>query len=224
VSLEGVVNLLKAMAKVAVLGLVTWLVLAASWPSLIALTGADGGGAALVARSLTVRLAAITGLAFLVIAALDFGFQRYRHERDLRMTRAEVVREYRETEGDPHVRARIQMLARSQARKRMLRQVPTADVVVVNPTHVAVALRYDPLTAPAPVILAMGERKLAERIRALALAAGVPVIQNVSVARALLAVGTVGRPIPPALYAAVAEILAFVYRRRLRGLPVGVTS
>jgi flagellar biosynthetic protein FlhB len=225
VSPEAIAHFLKAMAKVAALGAVTYVVIAGSWPGLVALTDAGPAAAAAVTRSLVTRLAVVTGVAFFAVAAFDYGFQWFRHEKSLRMTREEVVREHRETEGDPLVKARLTTLARAQARKRMLRRVPGADVVVVNPTHVAVALRYDPQVAPAPVVVAMGERKLAERIKALALAAGVPVIENPPVARALLATGAVGRPIPPALYAAVAEILAFVYRRRAaeRGLPVGVT-
>jgi flagellar biosynthetic protein FlhB len=129
------------------------------------------------------------------------------------MTRDEVVREHRETEGDPIVRARMRSIARAMARKRMMQAVPTADVVVVNPTHVAVALRYDPGEIAAPVVVAMGERRIAERIRAIAEKSGVPIVQNIAVARALLATGSVGRPIPSALYVAVAEILAWVHRR-----------
>jgi len=123
------------------------------------------------------------------------------------------------------VKARMQSLARSRARQRMMQDVPKADVVVVNPTHIAVALRYDPAAAGAPVILAMGQRKIAERIRAIATAAGVPVVQNKPVARALFAAGAVGQVIPPALYAAVAEILAFVYRQRAAaGRPLALPS
>ena len=107
----------------------------------------------------------------------------------------------------------------TMARRRMLQQVPTADVVVVNPTHIAVALKYDTAVAFAPVVVALGQRILAERIKQIALESGVTVIENKPVARALLATATVGQPIPPALYAVVAEILAFVYRQRA-GLPI----
>jgi flagellar biosynthetic protein FlhB len=136
------------------------------------------------------------------------------------MTKQEVIREHRETEGDPLIKSRIRSIAMSMARKRMLQDVPTADVVVVNPTHVAVALKYDMTVALAPVVVAMGQRKLAARIKQIALESHVPVIENKPVARALLATATVGQPIPPALYAVIAEILAFVYRQRA-DLPVG---
>lgn len=166
-----------------------------------------------------------TGLAFLVLGALDYGWQWWQQERGMKMSRQEVIDEFRESEGDPRVKARMQSLARERARQRMMQDVPTADVVVVNPTHIAVALRYDPAEAGAPVIVAMGQRKIAERIRAIASAAGVPVVQNKPVARALFAGGAVGRVIPPALYAAVAEILAFVYRQRVAaGRPVPLAA
>jgi flagellar biosynthetic protein FlhB len=161
-----------------------------------------------------VRLTLWVGLSFLALAALDYWFQWNQVEKNLRMTRQEVIYEQRESEGDPTVKGRIKAVARALARQRMLQKVPTADVVVVNPTMIAVALKYDTSIAPAPIVLAMGQRKLAQRIRDLATKANVPIVENRPVARALLATSKVGRPIPPALYAAVAEILAFLYRRR----------
>jgi len=130
------------------------------------------------------------------------------------MTKQEVKREVRETEGDPLIKARIRSLMRSLSRRRMLRDVARADVVITNPTHIAVALRYDVAVASAPIVVALGERLLAERIKSIAREAGVPLIENRPLAQALRATATVGMPIPVALYAAVAEVLAFVYRRR----------
>jgi flagellar biosynthetic protein FlhB len=222
--LDGVINLVKAMAKFAVLGVVAWLTIARSWPQLMSLADAPPAEVAAVLRALVLRLAVTCGFAFLAVALLDYGLQLLRHERSLRMSRQEVVREHRETEGDPLVKGRMQALARARARRRMMQAVRTADVVVVNPTEIAVALRYDVQLAPAPLVVAMGQRKLAQRIRAIAVRHEVPVVENRPVARALLATATVGRPIPPVLYAAVAEILAFVYRRRAgrRSLPAGL--
>jgi flagellar biosynthetic protein FlhB len=213
-SLESIVTLIKAILKIAVLGLLTWMVLERSWGSVMSLAQTSAGDVLMVFKTLSFRLAAVTGFAFLAIAAGDYAFQIFRHEKSLKMTRQEVIREYREAEGDPMVKGRIQQLARSRARQRMLQAVPTADVVLVNPTHIAVALKYDPFVSPAPIVVAMGERKLAERIKALAFASGVPVLENKPIARALLATATVGKPIPPALYAAIAEILAYVYRKK----------
>ena len=212
--LQGLVNLLKALAKFAVLGAVTYLALSAGWIKIVSLAGAGVPEILHLVRELALRLALFTGFAFLALSAFDYGFQVYQHEKNLRMTKQEVKQENKETEGDPLVKSRLQTLARAMARKRMLGDVATADVVVTNPTHIAVALKYDPAVAAAPIVLAMGERKLAERIKAIARKAGVPTIENKPLARTLRAMGTVGEMVPPALYTAVAEILAYVYRRR----------
>jgi flagellar biosynthetic protein FlhB len=136
------------------------------------------------------------------------------------MTKDEVRQETKQQDGDQLVKSRIRAVARARIRRQMFADVPTADVVIVNPTQRAIALRYDPVAAPAPVVLAMGERKVAERIKQIAREHGVPMIENRPLARALLATARVGTTIPAELYAAVAEVLAFVYRQRaLRGEP-----
>jgi flagellar biosynthetic protein FlhB len=160
-----------------------------------------------VASSLVGRLLAL-GIA---AAAADYVWQRLRTERELRMTRQELRDEIRETEGDPYWRARRRARMRAIARARMMRSVPTATVVVTNPTEVAVALRYEPgLTAPQ--VVAKGRGQTADRIRAIAWRAGVPIHPNPPLARALYAAAEVGQYIPPRLYRAVAEVLAWVYR------------
>lgn len=215
-STEALFQAGKSLAKLAALSLVTYFVIARSWPEMTALVDAGPNEVVAVLKVLLLRLALLTGGAFLILSGADYAFQWFRLERSLRMTRQEVLRDLKDSEGDPHVKARLQSLARAQARRRMLSKVPTADVVVVNPTEIAVALKYDVDLAPAPVVVAMGQRKLAERIKGIALRSNVPVVENRPVARALLATAKVGRPIPPALYTAVAEILAFVYRQRGR--------
>ncbi len=217
---DAAVALGKSLVKLAALGFVAAMVLSHAWPQLVSLAAMGPAATAQMIRELTVRLGLMTGLAFLAVALVDFGYQRLRYEKSLRMTRQEIVLEHRDIEGDPIVKGRILSIMRARARRRMLQQVPKADVVIVNPTEIAIALCYDLGLAPAPVVVAMGERKLAERIKAIARAAGVTIIENRPVARALLATATVGKPIPPALYAAVAEILAFVYKRTGR-LPAG---
>jgi flagellar biosynthetic protein FlhB len=213
---DGLFTLFKAIAKLLVLGAVTWGVLTATWPSIAALTGAGAMTVLAVTRATAMRIGLLAGGAFLGVALLDFLFMNWKHHKQLRMTKQELVQEHRETEGDPLLKSRIRSLAQQLGRKRMLQRVKDADVVIVNPTHLAVALRYDAGSGGAPMVVAMGRRKLAERIRALATAARVPVVQNVTVARALMATAKVGQPIPPALYAAIAEILAFVYRQHGR--------
>ncbi len=214
--IEGWFNLLKALVKVAVLGAITWGALTAMWPLIIGLVGADAGPVLALTRRASLRIAILTGLAFLALAIIDYLFVAWRHSQQLMMSREEVVREHRESEGDPLLKSRMRSLGQQLVRRRMLSRVSEADVVIVNPTHVAVAIKYDAHEAAAPIVLAMGQRKLAERIREIARKSDIPVVRNVAVARALLASARVGQPIPPALYAAVAEILAFVYRSRGR--------
>ncbi|MFB3908846.1 MAG: flagellar biosynthesis protein FlhB [Candidatus Eisenbacteria bacterium] len=213
-SVESLFTLAKSLVKLTILGLLTYVMIRRSWPELMSLSESGPHEIALVIRSLLLRLAVLVGFAFLAIAFFDYAFQHWRMEKSLRMTRQEVIYEHRESEGDPLVKSRIRSMMRAEARRRMLQQVKLADVVVTNPTRIAVALKYDPAKAAAPIVVAMGQRKLAERIRALANDARVPIVENKPVARALLATGKIGKPIPPALYAAVAEILAYVYRQR----------
>ncbi len=157
--------------------------------------------------------------AFLLIAVLDVVFQRQQHDRDLRMTKQEVKEDHKNTEGDPHVRARVRQLQREMAMNRMMADVPKATVVVTNPTHIAVALLYErdengaPLQA-APRVLAKGADLIAQKIKEIAREAGVPLHEDVPLARALFARSEVGRDIPEELYAAVATVIGYVYRLR----------
>lgn len=204
----------KSLLKLGLLSGVLLLTLRGLLDRLPTLVQRSPAAMALEIRDTSVRLLLAAGAAYLVVAAADYAFQLWQEERQLRMTKDEVRRELKETDGDPHVKARLRSMGRALARKRMLTQVAHADVVVTNPTHVAVALKYDPAVAPAPVVLAMGERKVAERIKALAADAGVPRVENVPLARALLRTARVGEPIPAEFYVAVAEVLAFVMRQK----------
>jgi flagellar biosynthetic protein FlhB len=218
-SVTALFNVLKALLKLAVIGFIAWGVLHRAWGEILSTSGAPVPQVLGVTRELAIRMAMFVGLVFLAIAAMDYGFQVWQFEKSLRMTKQEVMQEHRESEGDPQVKGRIRQLQKAMARKRMLTNVATADVVVTNPTRIAVALKYDPLVSPAPVVLAMGERLLAKRIREIAKRAGVPIIENKPLARALFATAKVGTPIPPALYVAVAEVIAFVFKRKGTALP-----
>jgi flagellar biosynthetic protein FlhB len=215
-SLDALFNLLKAVLKFVILGALTYVVLDRAWPQIISLTGSEPAQVLDTLVRTALGLVLVVGLAFAALAVADYQFQVRRHQRTLRMTRHEVIEEARESEGDPRVRNRLRALARALQRRRMLKDVATADVVITNPTEIAVALKYDVNVALAPIVVAMGQRKLAQRIRDLALEAGVPLMENRPLARALLSASRVGEVIPPALYVAVAEVIAFVYRRRGR--------
>jgi flagellar biosynthetic protein FlhB len=147
-----------------------------------------------------------------LITALSYAWEKFKTSRELMMTREEVKEERRNSEGDALVKGAMRRMARRLLQKQMLSAVATADVVVTNPTHYAVALKYERGIDQAPVVLAKGENRFAQRIKALAAEHGVPTVENKPVARVLFAMGRVGETIPPQLYQAVAEILAVVYR------------
>ncbi len=151
-------------------------------------------------------------LSLSVIAALSYAWERHTTNKRLMMTHHEVKDESKSSEGDPKIKVAMRRMARRLSQKQMLSAVATADVIVTNPTHYAVALKYERGTDKAPIVLAKGENHFARRIKALAAAHSVPTIENKPVARLLYAMGKVGEPIPPELFQAVAEILAVVYR------------
>jgi flagellar biosynthetic protein FlhB len=152
--------------------------------------------------------------AMLVIGGLDYGFQKWRFERSIRMTKQEIKEEHKQNEGDPQIKARVRQIQRQMVFKRMMQAVPKATVVVTNPTHVAVALRYEPGADAAPKVLAMGPNLIALRIRKLAEFHGIPIHEDPPLARALLRSSTIGKEIPPQFYRAVAQVLAFIMRKK----------
>jgi len=151
------------------------------------------------------------GAAMLILAILDYAYQRWRHERDLRMTKQEVKDEMRRMDGDPKMKARRRQVALAMLKRRLKKDVPTADVVVTNPTEFAVALKYDAGSMHAPKVIAKGQGAIAQRIREIAIESGVPILERKPLARALYRLVEVGQEIPEQFYAAVAEILAYVY-------------
>jgi flagellar biosynthetic protein FlhB len=146
------------------------------------------------------------------IAALDYGYQRWDLEKRMRMTKQEVKEEFKQREGDPLIKSRIRRIQRDLAQKRMMEAVPKADVVITNPTHIAVALQYDRVKMAAPVMVAKGADFVAEKIKDVARKHNIPVVENKPLARNLFKNLKIGQAIPKALYNAVAEILAYVYR------------
>lgn len=213
-SLPALAELAKVMLVAALLGLVgAWYV-----------TSHLDRFAGLAAQSLPAALAdfgtlCLTAFALLVaaiaaVAALDVPFQLFQHHRQLKMTLQEARQEEKETQGDPHIKARIRSAQREMARKRMMAAVPRADVVVTNPTHFAVALRYEAGRHRAPLVVAKGADAVAERIKDLARANGVPQLEAPALARALYRHVDIGAEIPAALYNAVAQVLAYVHQLR----------
>lgn len=155
-------------------------------------------------------------LMLLVLGLFDYAYQRWEFERSIRMSKQEIKEEYKQMEGDPLIKRRIRQRQRELAQRRMMADVPKADVVITNPTHVAVALSYDRRISDAPVLLAKGQGVIAQRIRGVAEESQVPIVQNPPLARAIYSQVEIGEEIPEGLYKAVAEVLAFVYRLRGR--------
>lgn len=204
----------KSLLKLGIIGAAAYFALARAFLEVPPLSQQSPFTLLLLIQRYGIRLLLSVGIAYMGIALIDYGYQVWQHEKQLKMSKEEVKKENKETEGDPFVKARRTSMARALARRRMMLSVSDADVVVTNPTHIAVALKYDAEVADAPIVLAMGSRKVAERIKELAMEAGVPVLENKPLARALLTAGKVGQPIPIELYVAVAEILAFIFRKR----------
>lgn len=151
-------------------------------------------------------------LAMIVLVIIDYAFQRWEFEKRIKMTKQEVKDEFKKTEGDPLIKSRIKSIQMEMARKRMMQDVPEADVVITNPTHLAVALKYDSSTMNAPKLIAKGSRKIAEKIKDIASEHGIPVLEHKELARNLYSLVEVGQEIPSTLYQTVAEILAYIYR------------
>jgi len=212
--MRPIVELLKSLGKLAIVGGAVYVAIKAALSDAITLSQSTQLSFLLVVKKYAVRMLASAGGAYLVLAAGDYVWQWWQYEKSLRMTKEEVKQEHKQNDGDPQIKQRRRAIARSYARRQMMKDVPKADVVIVNPTHIAIAIKYDPSIAPAPIVLAIGQRKIAERIKAIALEAGVPIVQNKPLARALLKTAKVGTLIPYELYMAVAEVLAFVLRTR----------
>ncbi|HLG72175.1 MAG TPA: flagellar biosynthesis protein FlhB [Chloroflexota bacterium] len=217
-ALRSLVELVKSVSKIAIVGFVAFKALTDHTGELSSLTGADLKVGLTLMAGIAMELLLKVGLAFLVLALADYIYQRWQWQKNAKMTKQEVKEETRSAELNEHVRGRIKRLQREQARRRMMQRVPTADVVITNPTHYAVALKYDPTKMAAPLVVAKGQNLIAQQIKDLARSAGVPLVENKPLAQALFRAVDVDREIPRELYKAVAEVLAFIYRLKNRRL------
>lgn len=213
-SKDMLLETLKSMLKIAAIGVVIVKVVDGALPRLLMLGAEDPRVAAGEAAHVALRAVLWGGGAFFILAALDFALARYRFNRDAMMTRQEVKEEIKHEEQDPHLKARMRRRARELMSARSAGSVADASVLVVNPTHVAVALRYDAERDAAPVVVGKARDEAALRMRAEARKRAIPIVENRPLARALHKTSKVGRPIPVELYRAVAEIIAHVMRLR----------
>ena len=209
---SALLEFVKGIAKLALVGWVAWWVMAPEFDTLEIYADRELAATLALLGRLCLKLTAAVIAVMTVIAGLDLLWQRLKFRRDLRMTRTELRDEFKEQEGDPMVKAKLKQIRAERSRRRMMQAVPKADVVITNPTHYAVALKYDREKMNAPFLVAKGVDGVARKIRELATAAKVPVVENPPLARALHATVDLDREIPPEHYKAVAEVIGYVMR------------
>jgi len=210
-SLNSVMELVKSLFKLALIGIVAYnyvsnhigIILSFYEKELMEVVGNTGK----MVTDLGIRISAL----YIIIAGVDFIYQRWKFAKDMKMTKQEVKDEYKQSEGDPQIKAKIKQKMMEASRRRMMKELPKADVVITNPTHYAVAIRYEPSEVDAPVVIAKGEGYLAQRIKDVARENSIHIVENKPLARMLYHNVDIGQVIPPELYQAVAEVLAFVY-------------
>lgn len=223
-SSRGVVRTFSAFTKTTIVTVATSYAAWSNVPRISALGGAELGPTLSAVGSVLSHCALAGLIAIVAVALFDLLYQRWQHERDMRMSKKDIQEEAKMTEGDPHVKARIRSMQREMARRRMMADVPKATVVITNPTHFAVALRYeqksDEANGRAPIVVAKGVDDVAQRIKEVAREAGVALYEDVPLARALHAQVEIGQEIPEKLFQAVAGVLAYVYRLQHRQPPL----
>jgi flagellar biosynthetic protein FlhB len=217
-SLRSLVELVKNILKMAIVGFVAYLTISGESHKLLPLVDLGVSDILRYMGEVSFKILYSTCWVLVILAILDYGYQKWEHERSLKMSIKEIKEENRQTEGDPLIKGRIKRLQREMAKKRMMAAVPKADVVITNPTHLAVAIRYESDTMNAPCVIAKGADFLAEKIKEIARENGVPVVENKLVAQVLYKMTTVEQAVPENLYKAVAEILAHVYSLKQKGM------
>lgn len=216
VSLKSLVEAVKSILKIVIVSWIAYSVISGHLREFPALVDLEVGQILVFLGKVAFKIGLYVCLVMVLMAMLDFLYQRWQYEENLKMTKQEVKDEHKQVEGDPKVKSRIRTLQREAAMKRMMESIPEADVVITNPTHLAIALRFDSENMVAPRVVAKGADHLAERIRSIAAEHSVPIVENKPLAQALYRMVELGDYIPAELYRAVAEVLAYVYRLKGR--------
>ncbi len=216
-SLKSVVEALKALIKISIVGVIVYFIYKSEIMKLPNLMDQSSEGIlSYLGNKVGVLLGSLSAL-FFVIGAADYFYQKWELEKQMMMTKQEIKEETKSREGDPLIKSRIRRIQRDIANRRMMQEVPKADVIVTNPTHIAVALKYDE-TTPAPKVIAMGVDLIAEKIRNLAKEHNIPIVENKPLARTIYKTMKIGQMIPKELYVAVAEVLSYVYKLKRKVL------
>nr|WP_306812872.1 flagellar biosynthesis protein FlhB [Paenibacillus soyae] len=215
-AVRSLVEFLKSILKVTIIGTLVYSTIMRQWDKMLSLSSMPLESIFSFTAGLTISLGLQIGAVMAVLALLDWMYQKYEHEKSLRMSKQDIKDEYKKSEGDPMIKGRIRERQRKMALQRMMQDVPKADVVITNPTHFAIALKYDASKMEAPTILAKGMDHVALRIREIAKENGVLTMENKPLARALYERAEIGDVIPADLFQAVAEVLAYVYKMKGR--------
>ncbi len=211
-SMRSLVDFLKSIMKLFIVGTVAYLTVIDERMTLLTLSRLPIENVFIYAVDLIIELGLKICAVLIILAILDFMYQKYEHAKSLRMSKQDIKDEYKKTEGDPLIKRRIRETQRRMAMQRMMQEIPNADVVITNPTHFAVAIRYDANEMDAPMVIAKGQDYVALRIREIAKSHNIVLMENKPLARALYAQVEIGQHVPNDLFQAVAEVLAYVYR------------
>ncbi len=212
ISFAAVMNLFKSIGKLAVIGFTSYIIIKDKIPSLINLFAFELIDGTIFVGKLIIDLGIGIGFLFLAIALIDYIYQKLKLTKDLKMSKQEIKEEYKSVEGNPLIKGKIKQKMLEASMRRMMDDVPTADVIITNPTHYAVAIKYDPNGKDAPQVVAKGKDHLAKKIRELGKESNIEIVENKILARTLYATVDIGKEIPEELYQSVAEVLAYVYK------------
>ncbi|QHT46671.1 flagellar biosynthesis protein FlhB [Bacillus sp. SB49] len=211
-SARALVELLKSLLKISVIGIISFSVIWYYKDEMMLMSQKNVDAALAFFGTTTVIMGLVSALALLLLSVLDYTYQRYDHEKNIRMSKKDVKDEHKNIEGDPQIKAKIKEKQRQMAASRMMSEVPKADVIITNPTHYAIAIKYDEAQSSAPIVIAKGVDVLAMKIKEVAKANGVPAVENRPLARSLYQHAELDQPIDEQFYKAVAEVLAYVYQ------------
>ena len=211
-SKNSLMELLKSIFKITIIGFIAYKTVMQEYSTIPLLMDTGTGSSAAYMGEISIKIMTRTLWAMIFLSLIDYIFQRYTYSESMKMTKQEVKEERKESEGDPYIKARVKSIQMQLARKRMMAEVPEAEVVITNPTHYAVALKYERDSMGAPVVVAKGANHLAQKIKDIAKEHGVPVVENKPLAQTLYKLVEIGGVIPHTLFRAVAEVLAYVYK------------
>lgn len=205
-------ELIKSIAKIVLIMFIVYSTVKDDWVYLVKFYGMPLNQAIEAIGNIVINMGLKISLVFMIVAFVDLIYQRRKFNNDIKMTKQEVKDEYKNAEGDPQIKGKIRSKMREASQRRMMQDVPKADVVITNPTHFAVAIKYDASTGSAPIVLAKGADYVAQKIKEIARENKVEIVENKPLARMLYANVDIGQEVPPELYQAVAEVLAMVYK------------